>query len=104
MFNIFPEFFEVHDARKIFFPEFVVKSKKKGVIVETLSFPVKKNEKEYVFKKISWLEPQIAWKHHQKFLTLQPENYDRADSYLIAKVGLYMNNYIKDIPKCDLSL
>lgn len=86
-FKITPIHITVHDARKYFFPEFVFSKKEKGEIKETLSFPKNSDKKVEVWKKVNLLEPQFEWKR-KKDLMLKEENYDMADSYVVAKSGL----------------
>ena len=105
MFKVTPEHITVYDARFIFFPEFVrtdTKKKKNGIVEtkEVLSFPKDADKKKLVYDKVSWLEPQVNW-CYSKYLNLKTENFDRADSYVVAKAGLYLNKFINFIPKCD---
>lgn len=103
LYGIMPEHITVHDCRKIFFPEFLkeeTKTKKKTGKKETkitLSFP-DGDKKQFVFDKVAWLEPQIKWEYN-KLGQLDVENYDRADSYVVAKAGLLLKGLISNIPK-----
>lgn len=92
MYNVFPQYISVHEARKTFFPEFVVEEKGKKI----LRFPKDKDKKELVFNKVIYLEPQIDV-IFSKFFKIRKENYDRSDSYVVAKAGLILNNYIEKL-------
>lgn len=95
LFSVEPEHISVYDARFIFFPEYVktdVKKKK-----DVLSFPKDVDKKKLVHDKVSWMEPQIIWQR-DKYYTLIDPNFDMADSYCVSKSGLYLHNYIKEIP------
>lgn len=98
-FNVAPIHITVYDARKIFFPEFIVNKKVKGVMQEVLSFPKDSDTKKLVFDKVTWLEPHVPV-ILSKFFNIKVENYDRADSYVVTKAGLFSGGYIKIIPKC----
>lgn len=98
MFNVEPQHISVYEARKSFFPEYVITSTKKGGIEETLSFPKDCDKKQLVFEKVSWLEPQEKWVY-TKYFNLEVESYDRADSYVVCKAGLLLNGYINNIPE-----
>ena len=81
----------VHNARKLFCPELVKTSKRKGEIVETLSFPdaYKKEKKLYIWEKVAKLEPQIEW-FYTRNNTLKPMCFDMSDSYAVGIAGLKM--------------
>ena len=87
IYGIAPIHLSVYEARCNFFPEYIKKEVKKNVLKETLSFPKGADKKKLVFDKVSFLEPYFEWKR-RKDLTLKTENYDMADSYVVAKSGL----------------
>ncbi len=103
VFKIIPQHITVHDARKIFFPEYIIeeKTKKKKTgeieIKNILRFP-EGDKKQIIFDKVAYLEPHVKWEYN-KLGALDTENYDRADSYVVSKAGLYLNNLIIEIPK-----
>jgi hypothetical protein len=104
IFNVKPEHITVYEARYKFFPELIVTEtvKKKTGIMEIkniLRFP-EGDKKQLVFDKVAWLEPQIIWLRN-KMQILVDENYDRADSYVVAKSGLLMKGFIKNIPEFE---
>ena len=101
IFKVEPSHITVYDARKLFFPEYIIKTIKKGVDIETLSFPKDCDKKQLVFEKVSWLEPQISWVY-TKYFNLEVESYDRADSYVVCKAGLLLNGYIKNISEMPI--
>lgn len=89
VFGFKPEKITVHEARKAFCPELVKQSKRKGELVETLSFPdeYKKLKKLYVWEKVSKLEPQIEWVYTRNN-TLKDICFDMSDSYVVGFAGL----------------
>lgn len=87
IYGIAPIHLTVHEARSHFFPEFVQTKKVKTEIKETLSFPKGVDKKQVVFEKVNSLEPYFEWKR-RKDLSLKEENFDMADSYVVAKSGL----------------
>jgi len=91
VFGFEPEKISVHNARKLFCPELVKTSKRKGEIVETLSFPeeYRKNKKLYVWEKVAKLEPQIEW-FYTRNDTLKDMCFDMSDSYAVGVAGLKM--------------
>lgn len=91
VFGFEPEKISVHKARKLFCPELVKTSKRKGEIVETLSFPeeYRKNKKLYVWEKVAKLEPQIEW-FYTRNNTLKDMCFDMSDSYAVGVAGLKM--------------
>lgn len=97
-FKIEPEHITVYESRKSFFPELIIFKKVKNEIIETLSFPKDCDKKKIVWDKVSWLEPHAKW-DWTKFFKLKIENYDMADSYVVAKSGLLKKGYITEIPK-----
>ena len=89
IFGFEPKKITVHIARKLFCPELIKLSKRKGEIVETLSFPdeYKKRKKLYIWKKVAKLEPQIEW-FYTRNNTLRDMCYDMSDSYAVGIAGL----------------
>jgi hypothetical protein len=98
IFGTYPMKISVHESRKLFCPELVHTSKRKGKIVETLSFPEKyrKNKKLYIWEKVSKLEPQIDW-FYKRGTTDQPNDmcFDMSDSYAVGFAGLKKLGIIK---------
>jgi hypothetical protein len=98
LFNLFdnkPQYLSIYKIRKLFLPELIkVTHKRDGTIKETLSFPkeYKSRKKEYIWKKVSGLEPQLVWIYNRN-KKLKPENYDMSDSYALSYSAiLYMKN------------
>jgi hypothetical protein len=89
IFNIYPMKISVHDARKLFLVNLVHLEKKKGEMVEVLSFPPEyiKEKKLYIWKKVCKLEKDIEW-FYKKDGTPKDMNYDMADSYVVNTAGL----------------
>jgi hypothetical protein len=89
VFNLIPQMISVYNSRKLFLSELVVTSKKKGEIIETLSFPEEYRDKKkiYVWEKVARLEPQIEW-FYTKNNTLKSMNFDLSDSYAVGYAGL----------------
>lgn len=96
VFGFIPEKITVHESRKLFCPELVKQSKRKGEIVETLSFPVeyKKEKKLYIWEKVAKLEPQIDW-FYTRNNTLKSICFDMSDSYAVGIAGLKKLGIIK---------
>lgn len=84
VFNVYPIKISVYDARKTFCPELVTKKKIKGKIKDVLSFPTeyKTKKKEYIWEKVSKLEPNIEW-FYKKNGELHDKSYDMSDSYCV---------------------
>jgi len=107
VFKVMPQHITVHEARTVFFPEYMVeeKTKKKKTgeieIKNILRFP-DGDKKQIIFEKVAYLEPHIKWEYN-KLGALDTENYDRADSYVVTKAGLYINGLIPSIPKYEKS-
>lgn len=89
MYGVEPTYITVHNARKFFLPELVVEEKGKQI----LRFPKDCDKKQLIFDKVSWLEPQITWEYSGKLHKLKKENYDMADSYVVATSGLIAAGY-----------
>lgn len=83
-----PYLISVYQSRKLFCPELVKTTKKRnGQIKETLSFPKNVDKKEYVWKKVSELEPDIKWFYNRNG-KLKKESFDMSDSYVVGYSGL----------------
>ena len=96
VFGYKPEKISVYEARKLFCPELVHQKKRKGELVEVLSFPpeYKKEKKLYIWEKVAKLEPQIEW-FYTRNNTLKDINYDMSDSYAVGIAGLKKLEIIK---------
>lgn len=96
IFNVYPIKISVYESRKLFLPEFVVKTMKKGEEVETLSFPPEYRDKKklYIWEKVSKLEPQIEW-FYKKDGTVKDICFDMSDSYAVGYAGLIKFGIIK---------
>ena len=94
--NIMPVKISVYESRKLFCPELVKVSYRKGERVETLSFPEKyrKDKKKYIWEKVAKLEPQIKW-FYTRNDTLKDFCYDLSDSYAVGFAGLKLLNIVK---------
>lgn len=90
IFGVIPEKITVHESRKIFCPEFISEKKVKGEIKKVLSFPTNIDKKEYIFKKVSNLHPEIQWRY-DKNNNLSKINYDMSDAYCVGYAGLNKN-------------
>jgi len=84
----------VHQARKIFLPEFI---SKKG----TLSFPkgwASKEKKFYIWQKVSEMEPDVKWFYGKTIKgkpTVKDESFDMSDGYVVGYAGLIILGIIK---------
>jgi hypothetical protein len=89
VFGIMPIKISVYESRKLFCPELVKVSYKKGEKVETMSFPEKylKDKKLYIWEKVAKLEPQIEW-FYTRNNTLKDMCFDMSDSYCVGFAGL----------------
>ena len=96
-FNIYPKKISVHESRKLFCPELVHLEKKKGEMVEVLSFPPEyiKEKKLYIWKKVCKLEPQIKWFLKKDSNKPKDMCYDMADSYCCCYSGIIKFNLLK---------
>lgn len=96
VFGLHPMKISVYESRKLFCPELVHAKKIKGVLTEILSFPseYKDRKKEYIWEKVSKLEPQIEW-FYDKNNQLKDINYDLSDSYAVGYAGLKKMGVIK---------
>lgn len=90
VFNVYPKKISVYDSRKLFCSELVHSEKRKGELVEVLSFPPEynKEKKLYIWKKVCKLEPQIEWFYKKD--TNEPKDmcFDMSDSYAVGIAGL----------------
>lgn len=84
IFNTYPIKISVYEARKAFCPELVHEKTIKGKTKEVLSFPseYKTRKKEYIWEKVSKLEPNIEW-FYKKNGELHDKSYDMSDSYCV---------------------
>ena len=89
IFDIYPIKISVHDSRKSFLVNLVHIEKRKGELVEVLSFPPEyiKEKKLYIWEKVAKLEPQITW-YIKKDGSPNGMNYDMSDSYVCGIAGL----------------
>lgn len=98
IFETHPKKISVHDSRKLFCPELVHLERKKGEMVEVMSFPpeYRKEKKLYIWKKVCKLEPQIEW-FYKKNTTDKPRDmcFDMSDSYAVGYAGLKVLGIIK---------
>ena len=88
-FNVYPKKISVYDSRKLFLINLVHLEKKKGEMVEVLSFPPEyiKEKKLYIWEKVCKLEPQIEW-FYKKDGSPKDMNYDMSDSFVVGIAGL----------------
>lgn len=92
----FPPFkITVHDSRRLFLIDLVHKERRKGVDVDVLSFPKEyiKLKKQYIWEKVSKLEPQIEWFYTRNY-TLKNMCFDLSDSYVVGIAGLILSGII----------
>jgi len=89
VFGIIPTKISVYESRKLFCPELVKTTFRKGEKIETMSFPEKylKDKKLYIWEKVAKLEPQIEW-FYTKNDTLKDMCFDMSDSYCVGYAGL----------------
>jgi hypothetical protein len=89
IFNIYPKKISVYNSRKLFLINLVHTEKRKGELIEVLSFPPEyiKEKKLYIWEKVAKLEPQIEWVYGKNG-NLKDMNYDMADSYVVSIAGL----------------
>ena len=95
VFETYPIKISVYESRKKFCSELVKTSYKKGEKVEVLSFPpeYRTKKKEYVWEKVSKLEPQIEWVYKKSG---EPKDmcFDMSDSYAVGYAFLMDNNIL----------
>ena len=77
-FNIEPIYFNVNSARSLVFP------KNKEYKTDDKETEKEGSKKHEIWKKVMELEPLINWRYGPKSRKLLDENYDMADSYVIA--------------------
>jgi hypothetical protein len=89
VFGLMPLKISVYESRKLFCPELVKTTFRKGEKIETMSFPEKylKEKKLYIWEKVAKLEPQIEW-FYTKNDTLKDMCFDMSDSYAVGVAGL----------------
>jgi len=97
VFGLYPKKISVYDSRKIFCSEFVHTKKRKGEIVEELSFPLEYRDKKklYIWEKVSKLEPQIEWFYKKDSKEPKDMCFDLSDSYAVGYAGLKKLGIIK---------
>jgi hypothetical protein len=97
VFNVYPKKISVYDSRKLFCPELVHLEKKKGEMVEVLSFPPEyiKEKKLYIWKKVCTLEPQIEWFYKKDSNEPKDMCFDMSDSYAVGIAGLKQLGILK---------
>ncbi len=93
VFKRYPIKISVYDSRKAFCPELIKTKKTKGKIKEVLSFPpeYKNKKKEYIWEKVSKLEPNVEW-FYKKSGELHDKSYDMSDSYCVGKAAFKLYN------------
>jgi glycerol kinase len=97
IFNVYPKKISVYESRKLFCPELVHLEKKKGEMVEVLSFPPEyiKEKKLYIWKKVCTLEPQIEWFYKKDSNEPKDMCFDMSDSYAVGIAGLKQLGILK---------
>ncbi len=95
--GVIPIKISVHESRKIFFPEYVHPVKRKGEIVDVLSFPeeFRDNKKHCIWLKVCKLYPHIEWVYKADGITPKDMNYDMADSIVVGAAGLKQLGIVK---------
>ncbi len=90
IFGIYPLKISVHESRKLFCPELVHSEKRKGEIVDVLSFPEEYRDKKklYIWEKVCKLEPQIEWFYKKDSDEPKDMCFDMSDSYAVGYAGL----------------
>jgi len=85
LFNTYPIWISIYDARKAFCPELVKEKKEKGKIKRVLSFPKeyrKKEKKLYIWEKVSKLEPDVNWIYKKTSGDVHEKSFDMSDAYV----------------------
>jgi len=97
VFDVYPKKISVYESRKLFCHELVHLEKKKGEMVEVLSFPPEyiKEKKLYIWKKVCTLEPQIEWFYKKDSSNPKDMCFDMADSYCVGVAGLKQMGILK---------
>lgn len=95
--NVIPIKISVHESRKLFFPEYVHPVKRKGVMVDVLSFPdeYKDNKKLCIWEKVCKLYPNIDWIYKADGVTPKDMCFDMSDSIVVGIAGLKQLEIIK---------
>ena len=96
VFGIPPLKITIYQSRKLFLPNFVRKDKRKGEIVEVLSFPKgwkSKEKKEYIRQRVGKLEPDVSW-NYTRNNTIKETSYDMSDAYCVGISGLIVSEII----------
>ena len=95
--NIHPIKISVHESRKLFLPELVSKVKRKGVIVDVLSFPEewRDNKKHFIWLKVCKLYPHIEWVFKKNSTEPKDMCYDMSDSIVVGIGGLKQLGILK---------
>ena len=96
-FDVYPIKISVHDSRKLFFPEYVHQVKRKGEIVDVLSFPdeYKDNKKHCIWLKVCKLYPNVEWVYKKDGVTPKDMCYDLSDSCVVGIAGLKQLGILK---------
>jgi len=94
IFQFPPMLISVYESRKLFCPELIVRKKEKGKLKEVLSFPKNIDKKEYIWKKVAQLEPNVDWIYGVRSQELKQENYDLSDSYCVGIAGLKLKGIL----------
>jgi hypothetical protein len=90
-----PYLISVYQSRKLFCPELVkITKKRNGQIKETLSFGKDVDKKQYIWKKVADLEPQIDW-FYTRTGKLKGSSYDMSDAYCVGVAGLKVMGVIE---------
>lgn len=83
-----PYLISVYQSRKLFCPELVKTHKKRnGEIKQTLSFPKGVDKKEYLWKKVAELQPEVHW-FYTRTGKLKNSSFDMSDAYVVGVAGL----------------
>lgn len=96
IFGVYPIKISVHESRRLFFPEYVHQVKRKGEIVDVLSFPDewKDNKKHCIWLKVCTLYPSIEWVYKKDGVTPKDMCYDMSDSIVVGIGGLKKLNIL----------
>ena len=105
-----PMLISVYISRKLFCPELIKTTKKRdGTIKETLSFPKGVDKKEYIWKKVANLEPDIKW-FYTRTGKLKGSSFDMSDAVCVGHSCLQIlgvidrNIFFKKNEECIKSL
>ena len=88
--GVIPIKISVHEGRKLFLPEYVHQVKRKGEIVDVLSFPEewRDNKKHCIWLKVCSLYPNVDWIYKADGITPKDMCYDMSDSIVVGIAGL----------------